>query len=157
MHSVIAVDVFAPTGSYSKTELANIGKNHWAAEPVYAISYIDPNGFNGDLKFGYIINGKNSSTDYTSGNEFHFDYAAGWGLGNGWTVGIGGYVYQQVTDDKKAGVPVANTRGSAVAIGPSVKYDSGKGWFATLKYEKEMKVKNRAQGDSLWLKAVFPF
>ena len=156
LHSVLALDAFVPVGDYSKGNLANIGKNHWALEPVYAVSYIDPTGFNGDLKFGYIFNGRNDSTDYTSGNEFHFDYAAGWGLGNGWTVGVGGYVYQQVTDDKQAGVKVKNNRGSAMALGPSVKYDSGKGWFATLKWEKEANVKNRAQGDSVWLKAVFP-
>lgn len=157
LHSVLALDVFVPTGGYNKTDFANIGKNHWAFEPVYAVSYINPTGFNGDLKFGLIFNGKNDSTDYTSGNEFHFDYAAGWGLGNGWTVGVGGYVYQQVTDDSGVGAPANGNRGRAMAIGPNVKYDSGKGWFATLKYENESNVKNRAQGTSVWLKTVFPF
>ncbi len=154
LHSVAAIDLFLPTGAYNKNDLANIGKNHFAFEPVYAVSYIDPNGFNGDLKFGYIVNSKNDATDFTSGNEFHFDYAAGWGLGNGWTVGVGGYVYQQVTDD--AGTGANGNHASAMAIGPSVKYDSGKGWFGTLKFENEFNVKNRAQGNSVWLKAVFP-
>lgn len=157
LHSVVAVDVFVPAGSYDKNAPVNIGKNHWAIEPVYAISYIDPKGFNGDLKFGYILNGRNKDTNYTSGDEFHFDYSAGWGLGNGWTVGVGGYYYQQVTDDKQNGVTVANNKGRAFAIGPNVKYDSGKGWFATLKWETESGVKNRAEGQSLWLKTVFPF
>ena len=154
LHSVAAVDLFLPTGAYSKTELANIGKNHFAFEPVYAVSYIDPNGFNGDLKFGYIVNSKNDATNFTSGNEFHFDYAAGWGMGNGWTVGFGGYVYQQTTDD--SGTGANSNHASAMAIGPSIKYDSGKGWFGTLKFENEFNVKNRAQGSSVWLKAVFP-
>ncbi len=156
LHSVVAVDVFLPTGGYDKADLANIGKNHWGFEPVFAVSYVDPKGFNADAKFGYIFNGRNSATDYTSGQEFHFDYSAGWGLGNGWTVGVGGYVYQQTTDDKQAGVTISNNKGSAMAIGPNIKYDSGKGWFATLKYEQESGVKNRAEGSSLWLKAVFP-
>lgn len=156
LHSVLAWDLFIPTGGYSKTDLANIGKNHFAMEPVYAISYIDPAGFNGDLKFGYIFNSKNDATGYTSGNEFHFDYAAGWGMGNGWTLGVGGYYYQQTTDDSGTGAPADGNRGSAMAIGPSVKYDSGKGWFGTLKVENEMNVKNRAQGSSVWLKVVFP-
>ena len=42
------------------------------------------------------------------------------------------------------------------AIGPNVKYDSGKGWFVTAKWQKEVKIKNGAQGDALWVKAVFP-
>ena len=154
LHSVAALDLFLPTGAYNKTDLANIGKNHFAFEPVYAVSYIDPNGFNGDLKFGYIVNSKNDATNFTSGNEFHFDYAAGWGLGNGWTLGVGGYVYQQTTDDSGAGA--TSNHASAMAIGPNVKYDSGKGWFGTLKFENEFNVKSRAQGNSVWLKAVFP-
>jgi hypothetical protein len=156
LHSVVAVDMFLPTGGYDKADLANLGKNHWGIEPVYAVTYVDPKGFNADAKFGYIFNDKNSATDYTSGQEFHFDYSAGWGLGNGWTVGVGGYVYKQVTDDKQAGATITDNKGSALAIGPNIKYDSGKGWFATLKYEKETQVKNRAEGSSLWLKAVFP-
>ena len=156
LHSVVAVDFFLPTGDYNRSDLANIGKNHWGFEPALGLTYVDPKGFNGDLKFGLIFNGKNSATDYTSGREFHFDYAAGWGFGNGWTAGVGGYVYRQVSDDTQAGVAVQDNRGSAMSIGPNVKYDSGKGWFATLKWEKETNVKNRAQGESIWLKAVFP-
>ena len=38
LHSVVAVDVFLPTGSYDKADLANIGKNHWGFEPVYAVT-----------------------------------------------------------------------------------------------------------------------
>lgn len=155
LHSVLAVDTYLPTGAYSKTDIANLGKNHFAIEPVYALTYVSPDGFNGDIKLGYIINSKNDATGFTSGDEFHFDYAAGWALNKHWTVGLGGYVYQQVTDD--AG-PGANTNhASAMAIGPSIKYDSGSGWFVTLKLENESNVKNRAQGNSVWLKAVHPF
>lgn len=157
VHSVVAVDFFLPTGAYNKTDIANLGKNHLGADAVYAISYIDPTGFNGDVKFGYLLNAKNTATDYTSGDEFHFDYTAGWGIGNGWTLGVGGYYYQQVTDDVQAGNTVANNRGSAFALGPIVKYDSGKGWFGTLKVENETNVKSRAQGSSIWFKAAFPF
>ena len=154
LHSVAGFDVFLPTGAYNKADLANIGKNHSAFQPVYIVTYIDPTGFNGDLKMGYAINGKNHATGFTSGNEFHADYAAGWGLGNGWTIGVGGYVYRQITDDFGPGAD--SNRGSAMAIGPSIKYDGGKGWFATLKFENEFNVKNRTQGNSLWLKVALP-
>ncbi|WP_156906403.1 transporter [Halomonas halocynthiae] len=42
-------------------------------------------------------------------------------------------------------------------MGPSLKWDNGQGAFVTLKYEREFAVKNRPQGDSLWLKASLPF
>ena len=156
LHSVALVDVIMPTGSYDKDRMANIGKNRWATDLAYGVTYVDPIGFNGDIKFGYTINRKNPDTNYKSGDEFHFDYAAGWGLGNGWTVGVGGYYLKQLESDKQNGVTLANSKMSALAIGPSIKYDSGKGWFGTLKWEKEVEAENRTKGDSVWLKAVFP-
>jgi hypothetical protein len=156
LHSVLALDFFAPTGRYSRTDLANIGRNYWAMHAIAGVSRIDPAGLNADAKVMYAFNAKNKDTDYRSGDEFIVDYDAGWGLGNGWVIGVGGYLYQQVSADKQAGVTVPDNKGRSFAIGPSIKYDSGKGWFVTLKYQTETGVRNRAAGDALWLKAVFP-
>ena len=157
LHSVVAVDVYLPTGGYTKGDLANTGRNYGAVEPVFAVTQVDPAGFNADVKAGWIFNRRNKDTDYRSGQEFHFDYSLGWGLGSGWTAGAGGYYWKQVTSDKQAGGVVADSKGETFAIGPSVKYDSGKGWFLTAKWQKEVKSDNRAQGNALWLKAAFPF
>lgn len=156
LHSIAALDVFLPTGDYNKADKANLGRNYYAVEPVYAISRIDPTGWNADIKAGLLINQRNNTTDYLSGNEFHFDYALGWGIGNGIVLGLGGFVYQQISDDSKAGATIADNRGRAFGIGPSIKYDSGKGWLLTVKWQKESQVRNRAEGDAFWLKAVFP-
>ena len=156
LHSLVAFDVFAPTGKYDRNDLANIGRNHWAIQPVAGISYIDPKGLNADAKVMWTYNLENKDTNYKSGQEFMVDYALGWGLGNGWTVGVGGYLYRQLNDDKLNGATVAANKSRAVAIGPSVKYDSGKGWFVTAKWQAESAVRNRADGSALWLKAVFP-
>lgn len=85
------------------------------------------------------------------------DYAAGWGLGNGWVVGVGGYLYRQWSDDQVGGVAVAGSRGRSQSIGPSVRYANGKGWLITAKVEKELSVRNRAQGSQFWLRTTFPF
>ena len=156
LHSLLGVDFYLPTGGYDKNNLANIGRHYYAVEPLYIVSWIDPGGFNADIKSGIIVNRRNTATDYKSGEEFHFDYAAGWGIGNGLTVGAGGYYYKQLSDDKVAGANLPNSKASSFAIGPSVKYDSGKGWFVTGKWQFETNVKNRAQGNALWIKAVFP-
>jgi hypothetical protein len=156
LHTVAGLDVFAPTGSYNKNDLANIGRNYWAFQPLIGVSYIDPRGFNGDLKVMYNINTINPATSYTSGHELIMDYDTGYGIGHGWVVGIGGYFYQQLTNDKQNGQTILNNKGRALAIGPSIKYGSEKGWFVTLKYELDTEVRNRVQGKALWLKAVFP-
>lgn len=157
LHSVVALDFVAPTGRYNLADPVNIGRNYWSLQPLYTMSYIDPNGFNGDFKATLNLNGKNSDTQYKSGNEFILDYSAGYGLGNGWVVGVGGYAYQQLNNDKLNGVSLANSKASSFAIGPSIKYDNGKGWFITAKLQKETNAKNRPEGTALWVKTIIPF
>lgn len=157
VHSVAAIDLVAPTGRYDKNDLANIGRNYWSLQPVYTVSRIDPAGFNGDFKLTFNFTQKNKDTDYKSGNEVYLDYAAGWGTGNGWVLGVGGYAMRQLGDDSQAGQSLANSRGAALAVGPSIKYDNGKGWFITAKLSRETGVKNRPQGNALWIKTLIPF
>lgn len=157
LHTVAGVDFFAPTGRYQKGDLANIGRNYWAVQAVYGISWVNPSGINADAKIMYTFNKKNRDTQYTSGQELIVDYSLGWGFGNGLTVGAGGYLYQQTTDDRQNGLTVANNRGRALAVGPSIRYDSGKGWFVTAKYQVDTHVRNRAEAKAFWLKFVAPF
>ena len=155
-HAIYALDIFAPTGRYDRGDLANIGRNYWAFEPVAAFSYVDPVGMNADIKIMYDFNLRNSATDYRSGQELHADYSLGWGLGNGWVIGVGGYIYRQTTDDRQDGDRVADNKGRAVAIGPSVKYASDSGWFVTAKWQKESQVRNRPEGEAYWVKLTIP-
>jgi hypothetical protein len=157
LHTALALDIVVPTGQYNKNNLANIGRNYTSFQPLYALSYIDPKGFNGDFKLTFNINTKNRDTDYKSGNELFLDYSLGWGLGNSWTVGVGGYLRNQLSDDTQNGVKVPNNRAKNFAIGPSIKYQPSQGWFITAKYQKETSTRNTTQGNAFWVKAVLPF
>ncbi|MDW5416646.1 transporter [Iodobacter sp. CM08] len=157
LHYVFAVDINAPTGRYDKNDLANLGRNYWNIEPLATVSYIQKSGLNADLKVMYDFNGKNKDSDYTSGQELHADYALGWGFGNGLVAGVGGFLYQQITDDKVGGVTLADQRGRAMSIGPTIKYDNGSGFFVTAKIEKEFGVRNRADGTGIKVKFNIPF
>ncbi len=156
LHSVVALDVIAPTGRYDRDDMANIGRNYWVAQPVLAVSWMDPDGLNADIKLMYDFNFENPDTDYRSGQELHADYAVGWGLGNGWVLGMGGYAYLQTTDDRQDGDRVADNKGRVFAIGPSVRYASNSGWFVTAKWQKETEVRNRPEGDAFWVKLTLP-
>ncbi|MFC5697747.1 transporter [Pseudomonas sp. GCM10022186] len=157
LHSILALDFIAPTGEYDRDDLANIGRNYWTVEPVLAISHVAPAGLNASVKLMYDFNLENSATDYRSGQEFHFDYAVGWGLGNGWVLGVGGYFYRQTTDDRQHGERIDDNKGRAFSIGPSIMYSNKDGWFLTAKWEQETGVRNRAEGDAYWLKLTVPF
>ncbi len=73
------------------------------------------------------------------------------------SVGIGGYYYKQVADDKQHGTTVGDgNKGQAIGIGPQLKYDY-KNMSFMLKYQTETNVKNRPDGEKFWLKFVYAF
>lgn len=157
LHSVLALDLVLPVGQYDAARPVNIGRNYAALQPAYLVSRIDPAGFNADAKIGMSFNRSNKDTGYRSGTELNIDYALGWGLGNGWVLGVGGHVYQQLSDDRRNGETVAGNKGRSYAAGPNLKYDSGKGWFITAKLSKEFSVRSRTEGTSFWIKTTIPF
>ncbi|MGV6477384.1 transporter [Azotobacter vinelandii] len=78
------------------------------------------------------------------------------GVTPNWVVGVGGYAYWQTTDDFQNGDRIHNNRGRSFAIGPAVKYTSSDGWFFSLKWQKESNVRNKPEGEAMWLKLTVP-
>ncbi|MCG6537955.1 MAG: transporter, partial [Syntrophales bacterium LBB04] len=104
---------------------------------------------------------RNTSTDYTSGNEFHLDALLGYHLDKQWKVGLNAFYYKQLTDDTVgsgyAGPPINNgNRGQLFGIGPAIGYEYNHIHFA-LKYQKEMAAQNKFEGDRFWFKVAIPF
>lgn len=157
VHYAFGLDVTLPTGAYDKNNLVNVGRNYWSIEPVFAVSYIQSKGLNADMKLMYDFNLKNKDTNYRSGQELHMDYSVGYAFGNGWQFGVGGYVYQQMTDDRVANTTLVRRKGQAMAIGPSISYHNARGFLMTLKLQKDYAVENRAAGNALKLKLSIPF
>lgn len=149
--------VTAPTGVYDANDLANPGRHYWSVRPRFVLSYADPEGLNGDISVTYNFNRRNSDTGYRSGQEIHADYALGWGFGNGWVAGLGGFAYRQTTDDDLNGATIANNRGRAFGIGPAIKFDDGYGWLITAGYQREFGVRNRPSGSTLSFRMTLPF
>jgi hypothetical protein len=155
-HTVLATDIFLPTGRYDRQALANPGRNYYTIEPVLAVSYLQPKGWDISAKFMYDINLENNDTDYRSGREFHVDFGVGHNIGN-WTVGLNGYFYKQVSDDviDSRRVGSDGNRGRVYALGPVVKYQAGK-LQTYVAWQREFSVENRSAGDKLWLKFAMP-
>ena len=157
LHTVAGLDAVLPTGAYDRNRQANIGRNYLSWQPIGVVTWMDPHGLNADVKATLNFNRTNDDTGYRSGREFIADYALGWGLGGGWIVGVGGYVYRQWSDDKLNGAVVSGARGRSQSIGPSIRYANDKGWLITAKVEKEFGARNRAQGSAFWLRTTVPF
>ena len=153
-HVVLSPEFNVPTGNYVKGDLANIGRNYYNFEPLIAFTYTGAKNFEFDTKIMYDLNGTNPSTNYKSGNEIHADYVAGYTKA-GMFAGIAGYFYKQTTDDLVGGVKVGSDgfRGQVFAFGPDVHMPLAKGFLA-FKWEHEVGVKNRTQGEKFWIKLI---
>jgi hypothetical protein len=152
-HTVLSTDFNLPTGGYTKGDIANIGRNYYNAEPVFAETYLAPH-VEVSTKLMYDLNGTNSATKYRSGAEFHLDYAAGYRFRGG-EVGVGGYYYKQVTDDTQNGIKVGpdGFRGQTFSIGPALSYNVGHASLVA-KYEHESHVIYRPVGNKYVLKLI---
>ncbi len=166
LHIATGVDFVIPTGGeYDKDDLINLGNNYYTVQAVFALTYMDPNGFNADVRLMHDYNFENDDTNYQSGRELHADYTLGWGLGNGWVIGVGGHIYKQISDDKCSASDCASAalvdatggyRGRSFSIGPAIQYASKDGWLLSAKWQQESGVRNRAEGEAFWLKFTIP-
>ena len=154
-HLTTALEFYAPTGSYDRQRIINIGDNRWAVEPDAGLTWMDEeHGRQASMFVGYTVNRENTATDYRSGDEFHADFALAQHLPQGWVLGMAGYALQQTTADSGRGAVFGAFRGRVLALGPLV----GKTvdlWKVpvtfTAKYDFEFAAQNRSTGNELWL------
>ncbi len=153
-HQKASVAVYLPTGKYDLEDLVNTGLNYWALEFDYAYTFLDPKtGHEFDIAPGYTFNWRNPATDYTSGQEFHMDFAGLKRPSSTWGLGAVGYLFLQTTPDTGSGAQLGPFEGRAYALGPIATYATK--WGAvpiamTGKYYQEFAVTNRLKGHSFW-------
>nr|WP_315465796.1 transporter [uncultured Rhodoferax sp.] len=155
-----------PTGGYNKDRIINAGSNHSTVSPTFAFTYITPGGYEISSSIQVNFHDENTATKYTSGNEYQHEFAVGKHIGS-WTVGLGGYHYQQITPDTGAGTRSGTTANSAdpanlsrvTALGPVVNFfelGSGMPMVSALLY-REFNAVNRAQGTKFAINAAWTF
>jgi hypothetical protein len=160
-HLTTALAFYAPTGSYDRQRIIDIGTNRWAVEPDTGLTWMDEeNGRQASAFAGYTINSENTATHYHSGQEFHADFVLAQHLPKGFVVGMAGYALQQTTADSGRGAIFGLYRGRVLALGPLV----GKTvdlWKLSVtfavKYDFEFAAQNRSTGDELWLTGSLRF
>jgi hypothetical protein len=157
-HPLIAMDVVLPVGGYDSARALNTGGNYYSVRPIFAFTNLSDNGLEVSAKFTYTYNFRNRDTDYRSGQLFHFDYSVSYPVTHDLRLGVNGYYLKQTTDDIQHGLRVDGDghRGKVAAIGPAMHYQLGKVGL-DFKVLKEFGARNRAQGSSVWAKAVVPF
>ena len=145
---------FTPTGNFVSTRLSKTGLNRPALDLKGAYTYLGlQTGLEVTGALGMTLNAPNTATNYQSGAELHFEWAVNEHLPFGLAAGVGGYFYQQVTNDHGSGDQLGAFRGRVAAVGPLLGYalkagaqevDFSAKWF------HDFAVQNRVRGDLIY-------
>jgi hypothetical protein len=146
------IDVAFETGSYSPVK-SSVAVGYTSVQPVLSIRYNVPNGIDLGLSNRFLLNEKNGTTNYSSGDGYVGEFEAGWNFGP-WKLGVVGAYLNQFSDDKANGVNVGN-RMRSFGIGPSLVYDA-RSWNVNLNYQQGVYAANTARSNNVWLNIAIP-
>jgi hypothetical protein len=156
--------IYAPTGQYEKGRLANPGLNYWTFDPTIGVSYNNAKtGLNAAAYAGIGLNTENNATNYKSGSVFHLDGSVQQLLpvGPGFLgIGAEAFYINQVSGDSGGNALLGDFKGRTSGLGPVLTYILPRGTEALvteLRWLHETNVKNRLEGDYIWLKVVYQF
>lgn len=150
-----SLQIQAPTGHYDVNNSFNAGVNHWTIAPTAGVTYISDGGFEVSSRIQLSFNTENPDTNYQSGIEYLQEFAVGQHFG-AWTLGVGGYAYQQLTDDTGPRSGDGN-RGRVFALGPAISFfEPGKPVVSMHAY-KEFGAENRAEGYNVAIRVGMSF
>lgn len=150
-------EIYTPGSSFKKSDLVNVGQHNYAAAPAAAFTYAPNHGWTEvSSKVQYITNFINSATQFRSGNEFVWEYAAMQNVTKHLAVGGNGYFYKQTTNDLQNGLTYLDgNRGRDLAFGPEIRYRFSH-YSMILKWQKDFLAENRTVGSALWLQLGIP-
>lgn len=146
------LDIFAPTGRYSTSSIANVGMNYWTFVPTLAYTRLGSN-YDISVNLGVDINTRNNATNYTSGAMLHVDSTFIYDVAPGFGLGIIAAMMYQIEDDR-AGPLIERLngfRGRSFAVGPIARYNFkiGSANLSTMfAWAPEFAVQNRPSGNA---------
>jgi hypothetical protein len=157
----IYVQAVAPTGRYEPGFFPIIGLHRPGIDTGWAVTWTDRTKklqLNGTA--GFTFNFENTETNYRSGNEFHFEWAAGLEFAPGLVIGVVGYDYRQLTGDSGSGALLGPFKGRVDAIGPGLSYTTlidKTPLILNVRHYHEFNAEKRWEGNSTVLSGTIRF
>ena len=66
-----------------------------------------------------------------------------------------GFLYKQLTDDRLNGAVVGDGNRGQAGIGPFVRYHPSPDWGITFKWQRDVQVENKTEGDRFILQVMY--
>jgi len=144
-----------PSGAYDMNRQASLGLGHWAVDGGLGYTYANEDtGHELSAVMGFTYNFMNPSTAYQSGVDLHLEVSASQYVTERLSLGVVGYLYNQITGDSGAGARLGAFMSRVAGAGPQASYD-----FALGKRDASLSVRgyyefagqNRPEGWNVWL------
>ncbi len=159
-HWALTLSGFVPTGDYDAARIAQTSLNRPSVDLKGAYTFLSlQSGLEATAALGVNVNAINTVTNYQSGAELHFEWTLAQHFPFGLSAGVGGYFYQQITNDGGPGDLNGTFKGHVASIGPIITYKLQAGaqevdfdarWF------HEFDAYNRVRGDTIYATMSFP-
>ncbi|PAU88081.1 hypothetical protein CK507_05835 [Pseudomonas sp. WN033] len=159
LHFSTGFSGFIPLGDYKKNRLINTTSNYASYVQEFNMTWLPSQEWEVSLSPTFTFNFENSDTNYDSGDVFNIDYFTGYRPASSphLQFGLAGHYTKQFTDDRLDGQRVGDgNRLQKFSIGPQVFYGLGPKTAVVFKYLHETRVRNGAQGHSLWFQFTMP-
>ena len=158
LHQMAGLEIILPTGDYDQRKPVNASRNTRQLAALYGVTWL-PGKWESSARLRYGINSRNAATDYRSGDELSLEFSAGYKFVPGWSAGLNGYVYRQLSDDRQAGKRVNGdgNRAAVNAIGPYIAWSPAPRYGLVAKWQIESGAHNRADGQRFWLQGRYAF
>jgi hypothetical protein len=147
-----------PVGTYESNRLANIGIGHGAIDAGAGYTYFNPQtGRELSGVLGFTYNLVNPSTEYQSGVDMHFDWAASQFLTKQLQVGLVGYAYKEIGCDSGSGDVLGCFQSQVLGVGPQIGFIfpvGGMQGYLNLKGYGEFAAADRPSGWNAWVTFV---
>jgi hypothetical protein len=154
-HWNISAGVNVPIGQWEESapgniNLVNLGFNRWAFDVTGSATYLDmTTGLEASAALGFTFNGKNLDLDYKTGTEMHLEWSLTQITASGFSFGVAGYHYQQLTGDSGSDAKLGAFKGQVTAIGPAMGLTvpmADRALTAKFRGYYEFNVENRVEG-----------
>lgn len=157
-------NIWAPSGDYSTSQLANQGLGYWTIGPALGFSWLSSKiGTELSVFTGVDFNTRNHDADYQSGDIFHVDATLAQHLPLfGGFVGAGATTFyrEQFTGDSGSGASLGSFKSETYGVGPTLSYVRKIGKSDLIvngSWLPQLHSGNTTKGDYWWVKLTLAF
>ncbi|WP_322044689.1 transporter [Paraburkholderia sp. J67] len=127
-------DVIAPTGAYDPNKLVNPGSGFWSLNPYWSATFLPTAKTEVSVRLHYLYNLRNDNpginnpfqvpdiANFQAGQAVWANFAASYKVLPNVEVGINGFYFRQITDDRVNGQSQSAARTTNLSLGPGAEW-----------------------------------